>query len=232
MLIKKIACNHCYLKHFIFFLSLLMILITSIQKTTVQAGVQSLPDHSNHHSSLPFSSTITRGLSYAMLTLVMTNFVTQSQSLSPNNTFLSCPPNEKGLIPLGQENFTKCLQQNPSGKYVLVSPINFSNFSDEEKMHYPMYNITSPFKGALDTGDYYIADLYLNRTSISSLFGGIANSTFRVHFKNPYVIGTNHTAVLTAMARGHNTINMTVDHAVAMTICPPKNCYHSDLYPF
>ena len=192
-----------------------------MQTTTVQAGIQSLPDH---HASFPFSSTITRGLSYAMLTLAMTNFVAHSRPAYSNNALMSCPPNEQGLIPLGQENFTACLQHNPSGKYVLVSPINFSNFSDEEKMHYPMYNIASPFKGALDTGDHYIADLYLNRTGISALFGAIANSNFRVHFKNPYVIGTTHAAVLAAMARGHNTINMTVDHATAMTICPSKNC--------
>ena len=233
MLTKKIEYNRCCLKYFIFFLSFLTILITSIQTMTIQAGIQSLPDCSDHHSSLPFSSTITRGLNYAMLTLAMTNFVVHSQPSYSNNTLMSCPPNEKGLIPLGQENFTACLQQNPSGKYLLVSPINFSNFSDEEKMHYPMYNIASPFKGSLDTGDHYIADLYLNRTGISALFGGIANSNFRVHFKNPYVIGTNQTAVLAAMARDHNTINMTVDHATAMTICPPKNyCYSFPSFGF
>ena len=159
----------------------------------------------------------------------MTNFVTQSLPSYPNNQLMSCPPNKKGLIPLGQNNFTKCLQKNPSGHYLLVSPINFSNFSNAEKMHYPMYNFTSPFQGALDTGDHYIADLYLNRTGISALFGGIANSNFRVHFKNPYVMGTNHTAVLAAMARDHNTINMTVDHATAITVCPPNlNCTSYD----
>ena len=154
--------------------------------------------------------------------LAITNLITQSQSSYPNNKFTSCPPNEKGLIPLGQKNFTKCLQHNPLGDYILVNSINFSNFSDEEKRHYPMYNFSSPFTGALDTGDHHIADLYLNRTGMSALFGAIANSTFRVHFKNSYVMGTNHTAVLAAMARDHNTINMTVDHATAITICPPN----------
>ena len=222
MFTKKIEYNHSYFKYFIFFLSFLTILVVSIQTTTAQAGIQSLPDH---HSSFPFSSTITRNLSYAMLTLAMTNFVAHSQPSYSNNTLLSCPPNEKGLIPLGQENFTACLQHNPSGKYVLVSPINFSHFSDEEKMHYPMYNSSLPFRGALDTGDYYIADLYLNRTGVSALFGAIAHSNFRVYFKNPYVIGTTNAAVLAAMARGHNIINMTVDHATAITICPPPmNC--------
>ena len=79
MLTKKIGHNRCCLKYFIFSLSFLTILFVSMQTTTVQAGIQSLPDHSNHHSSLPFSSTITRGLSYAMLTLAMTNFVAHSQ---------------------------------------------------------------------------------------------------------------------------------------------------------
>ena len=203
MLIKKIACNCCCLKHFIFFLSLLTILVTSIQKTTVQAGVQSLVDHSYHQSSLPFYSTITRSFNYAMLMLSITNFVTQGFPVYPNNTLMSCSTNENGLIPLGQKNFTKCLQQHSSGNYILVNSINFSHFSDEEKRHYPMYNFSSPFTGTLDTGDHYIADLYLNRTGMSALFGGIANSTFRVYFKNPYVIGTNHTAVLAAMARDH-----------------------------
>ena len=223
MLTKKIGHNRCCLKYFIFSLSFLTILFVSMQTTTVQAGIQSLPDH---HASFPFSSTITRGLSYAMLTLAMTNFVAHSQPSYSNNTLMSCPPNEKGLIPLGQENFTACLQQNSSGNYLLVSPINFSNFSDEEKMHYPMYSSSLPFRGSLNTADHYIANLYLNRTGISALFGGIANSSFHVHFKNSYVIGTSYAAVLAAMARGHNTINMTVDHATAMTICPPKNyCY-------
>ena len=225
MLTKKIGCNRCCLKYFIFFLSLLTTLLISIQTTTVQADVQNLPHHSDHHTSLPFSLTIAHGFNYVMLMFAITNFVTQSQSSYPNNALLSCPTNEKGLIPLGQENFTECLQKNASGHYLLVSPINFSNFSNEEKMHYPMYNITSPFKGALDTGDHYIADLYLNRIGMSALFGAIANSNFHVHFKNPYVIGTNRTAVLAAMARGHNTINMTVDHATAITVCPPHiNC--------
>ena len=228
MLTKKIEYNHCCFKYFIFFLSLLTTFVVSIQTTPVQADAQSLPDHSNHHVSLPFFSAITHGLSYAMLTLAMTNFVAHSRPSYSNNTLMSCPPNEKGLIPLGQENFTACLQHNPSGKYVLVSPIHFSNFSDEEKIHYPMYNSSLPFRGTLDTGDYYIADLYLNRTVMSSLFGVIANSNFRVHFKNPYVISTRYTAVLAAIARGHNTINMTVDHATAITICPPHISCHSN----
>ena len=232
MLTKNIKFNRCCLKYFIFFLSLLTILVASIQTTTVQAGIQSLPDHSDYHASLPFSSTLTRGFSYAMLMFVITNLVTQSQSSSPMNKVISCPPNEKGLIPLGQKNFTKCLQHNPSGNYVLVSPIHFSNFSDEEKMLYPMYNVSLPFTGALDTGDHYIADLYLNRTGMSALFGTIANSNFRIHFKNPYVMGTNYTAVLAAMARDHNTINMTVDHATAITICSPNiRCYNNH-YPY
>ena len=167
-----------------------------------------------------------------MLMLAITNLVTQSQSSYPNNKFMSCLPNEKGLIPLGQENFTQCLQQNPSGKYVLVSPIHFSHFSDEEKMLYPMYNFSSPFTGALDTGDHYIADLYLNRIGMSALFGVIANSTFHIRFKNPYVMGTNHTAVLAAMARDHNTINMTVDHATAITICPPNMSCDNTHHPY
>ena len=79
MLTKKIGRNRCCFKYFIFFLSFLTILVVSIQTMTVQAGIQSLPNHSNHHSSLPFYSTITHGLSYAMLTLAMTNFVAHSQ---------------------------------------------------------------------------------------------------------------------------------------------------------
>ena len=110
-----------------------------------------------------------------------------------------------------------------------MSPINFSNFSDEEKMHYPMYSSSLPFRGSLNTADHYIANLYLNRTGISALFGAIANSNFHVHFKNSYVIGTSYTAVLAAMARGHNTINMTVDHATAITIYPPKNYLYSSM---
>ena len=137
MLTRKIEYNRCSLKYFIFFMLLLTTLVTSIQTTTIQAGVQNLPNHSDHHSSLSFSSTITRGLSYAMLTLVMTNFVTQSLPSYPNSQLMSCPPNKKGLIPLGQKNFTKCLQKNPSGHYLLVSPINFSNFSDAEKNALP-----------------------------------------------------------------------------------------------
>ena len=229
MLTKKIKYNRYCFKYFIFFMLLLMTLVASIQTTTIQAGVPSLSNHSDHHPSLPFFSTITRGFNYAMFIFAITNLVTQSQSSHTNNQLMSCPPNEKGLIPLGQENFTECLQQNSSGLYLLVSPINFSNFSDAEKMHYPMYNFTSPFQGALDTGNHYISDLYLNRTGISALFGAIANSNFHVQFKNPYVMGTNHTAVLAAMARGHNTINMTVDHATAITVCPPHiSCTRND----
>ena len=229
MLTKKNWHNYYYLKHFIFLLSFLAILVISIQKTTVQASV---PDHSDHHSSLPFSSTITRGFSYAMLTLAMINFVAHSLPSYSHNTLISCPSNEKGLIPLGQKNFTACLQQNSSGHYFLVSPIHFSNFSDEEKMLYPMYSFFSPFTGTLDTGNHYIADLYLNRTGISALFGTIANSTFHVRFKNPYVMGTNYTAVLAAMARDHNTINMTVDHATAITICAPHISCYNNHYPY
>ena len=222
MLLKKIRYNRYYLKYFIFFLLLLTLLVTSIQSTIAQTGVQNLSKVLGPHSSLPLSSTLTRGFVYAMLMLGITNLATQSQSSHINHKSISCPSNEKGLIPLGQKNFTKCLQHNPSGNYVLVSPIHFSNFSNEEKMHYPMYNFSSPFTGTLNTKNHYIADLYLNRTGMSALFGAVANSTFHVHFKNPYVMGTNHTAVLAAMARGHNTINMTVDHATAITVCPPN----------
>ena len=125
MFTKKFEHNCCCIKYFIFFLLFLTTIVASIQTTTIQAGVHSLPDH---YSSLPFSSTITRGFSYTMLMLAITNFVTQSVPTYPNNTLMSCLPNEKGRILLGQKNFTTCLQHNASGHYSLVSPINFSNF--------------------------------------------------------------------------------------------------------
>ena len=96
-------------------------------------------------------------------------------------------------------------------------------------MHYPMYNFSSPFTGTFNTEGHYIADLYLNRTGISALFGAIAHSNFRVNFTNPYVIGTNYTAVLAAMARNYNKISMIVDHATAITVCPPNiSCTSND----
>ena len=201
------------------FASLLLILTTisvSLHTMTVRAGMQ-WPD--NYFSRNSFTELV----GYGLMGLAM---VTTAQSLVPRQTAdpLPCLPEDDGRIPLGQDNFTLCLGQNALGRYVLVDSVNFSNFSLEDQMQYPLYNFSSPFRGELNTGPYHIADLYLNKIGLSGLFGAISGSTLNVNFKNPSVVGTNHSAVLAAMAYGDNTINMTTDRATVATICALDEC--------
>ena len=153
--------------------------------------------------------------------------VASAQNLLPRQTKedISCWPKKDGRIHLGQDNFPHCLECNASGRYVLVGSVNFSNFSLVNQMKYPLYNLFLLFRGGLDTGSYHISDFYLNRAGLAGLFSVISDSAlFNVHFKNPYVLGTNHTAVLAAMAYGDHTMNMTTDRAVAMSKCVPPDC--------
>ena len=216
MLDKNMNYDGCLVKRFAFLLLILTTIAMSLHTMTVRAGMQWVDNYFSRNS-------FTELVGYGLVGLTM---ATTAQSLLPHQTAdsLPCLPEDDGRIPLGQDNFTLCLGQNALGHYVLVDSVNFSNFSLEDQMKYPLYNFSSPFRGELNTGPYHIADLYLNKTGISGLFGAISGSTLNVHFKNSFVVGTNHSAVLAAMAYGDNTINMTTDRATVATICSPDDC--------
>ena len=116
-----------------------------------------------------------------------------------------CQPNVAGILSLGQNNFTQCLEQYQYGNFSLVDNIDFHLFSQMEKDKYPLYNDTTPFSGVLHMAPYHLKNFQITRSSTAAMFDVLHNARINANFTHANVVG-NRAALVAGKLSGHNII--------------------------
>ena len=129
-----------------------------------------------------------------------------------------CVANSDDIFYVGQNNFTRCLEQNPRGTFIFVERVNFTQFSEKEKNRYPLYNNSLPFSGSLTMFPYSFDHFNISRNGSAAMFRRLENATIRANLTYPDVTGgiTEGISVAASVAHsliGHNTLEVELDSA-------------------
>ena len=133
------------------------------------------------------------------------------------NSSSVCVPNSDYIFYVGQNNLTRCLEQNPQGTFIFVERVNFTQFSEDEKNKYPLYNNTVPFSGSLTMFPYSFDHFNITRSISAAMFFTIKNAVIRANLTRPDITAVNapigNAALVTIGSVGHNTLKIELDSA-------------------
>ena len=129
-----------------------------------------------------------------------------------------CVSNSDDIFYVGQNNLTRCLEQNPRGTFIFVERVNFTQFSEDEKNKYPMYNDSTPFSGSLTMFPYSFDHFNITRSGPAAMFSKIENANIRANLTHPDVIGGIVASSIAPTASGYNTLDIELDSASVRTV--------------
>ena len=209
-------------KHFFF---CIIILSTGLHVTSSKAeSVDCLPKTTSILSI--FAKAVVMGLMLGSQVQALAFPVSQKQIRSLNkrqeqgNSSI-CVPNNDHIFYVGQNNFTRCLEQHPRGTFIFVEHIDFTQFPEDEKEKYPLYNNTVPFSGSLTMFPYSFDHFNITRSTLASMFSKAKNAIIRANLTHPDIsiagelnTASYSTASLVAnVLDGHNTLEVELDSA-------------------
>ena len=96
-----------------------------------------------------------------------------------------CVSNSDDIFYVGQNNLTHCLEQHPRGTFIFVERVNFTQFSENEKEKYPLYNYSVPFSGSLTMFPYSFDHFNISRNESAAMFLNIENAIIRANLTYP-----------------------------------------------
>ena len=142
-----------------------------------------------------FAKTVVLGLVFCSQIQVLASPFSQKQKHSLNkrqkqqNNSSLCVPNSDDIFYVGQNNLTHCLEQNPQGTFIFVERVNFTQFPEEEKMKYPMYNDSVPFSGSLTMFPYSFDHFNIIRPVSAAMFFKVENATMGINLTHSNLKG-------------------------------------------
>ena len=127
----------------------------------------------------------------------------------------TCTTDANNRVYLGQNNLTRCLEQNNGAAFFFVENIDFSQLPLEEQNRFPLYSWQHPFSGNLTMPPFSLNNFNLMRKSnlYAAFFIAIANSTVHANFNNVNLQSRSPTGTLAFELHGHNTIILEIDSA-------------------
>ena len=127
----------------------------------------------------------------------------------------TCTPDANNRVYLGQNNLTRCLEQNNGAAFFFVENIDFSQLPLEEQNRFPLYPTSNPFSGNLTMPPFSLNNFNIMRKNNADVafFIAINNSIINANFSNANVQSENFAAILAVGIYGHNTILLAVDSA-------------------
>ena len=127
-----------------------------------------------------------------------------------------CVSNSDDIFYVGQNNLTRCLEQNPRGTFIFVERVNFTQFSENEKEKYPLYNHSVPFSGSLTMFPYSFDHFNISRDGSAAMFCCLENATIRANLTYPDVTCGSGLFIASSIVNslsGHNTLEVELDSA-------------------
>ena len=128
-----------------------------------------------------------------------------------------CVSNSDDIFYVGQDNFTRCLEQNPRGTFIFVERVNFTQFSEDEKNKYPVYNESVPFSGSLTMFPYSFDHFNITRLFRAAMFYYVENATIRANLTHSDITSISaifsQSALIAIQSMGLNTFEVEIDSA-------------------
>ena len=159
------------------------------------------------------------GLAFGSQLQVLASPFSQKQRHSLNkrqeqqNNSSVCVANSDDIFYVGQTNLTRCLEQHPQDTFIFVEHVNFTQFSEDEKNKYPLYNSTVPFSGSLTMFPYSFDHFNITRPALAAMFSRVENATMGVNFTHSDIQGALFAALVAIVTSGQNTIDVELDSA-------------------
>ena len=125
----------------------------------------------------------------------------------------TCTTDANNRVYLGQNNLTRCLEQNNGAAFFFVENIDFSQLPLEEQNQFPLYSESNPFSGNLTMPPFSLNNFNIQRMQETAFFIAIANSTVNANFSNVNIRSGNTAAILASRLYDHNIIIFEVDSA-------------------
>ena len=165
-----------------------------------------------------FAKAVVMGLAFGSQLQVLASPFSQKQRHSLNTRQEQqdsnvCVANSDDIFYVGQNNLTRCLEQHPQGTFIFVERVNFTQFSEDEKNKYPLYNNTVPFSGSLTMFPYSFDYFNIIRPVSAAMFSRVENVTMGVNFTHADLTGDLTAASVAIEASGQNTIDVELDSA-------------------
>ena len=217
---------HCrfFVKHLFF---CVMVLSIGIHATNSMAESSDRLSKTTSILSL-FAKAVVMGLAFGSQVQGLTSPFSQKQIHSLNkrqeqeNSSSVCAPNSDDIFYVGQDNFTRCLEQHSEGTFIFVERVNFTQFPNDEKNKYPLYNNTVPFSGSLTMFPYSFDHFNISRNGSAAMFSYLNHATIKANLTHLDVTGGlterfSYTASVASFAFGHNTIDIEIDSASVKT---------------
>ena len=125
----------------------------------------------------------------------------------------TCTPDTNNRVYLGQNNFTRCLEQNNGAEFIFVENINFSQLPSKEQDRFPLYSLSKPFSGNITMPPFSLDHFNITRNGYAAFFHALANSTINANFSNAEVTSITNAALLAIVFQDHNAIILEIDRA-------------------
>ena len=216
---------HCrlFVKHLFF---CVMVLSIGIHATnSVAESVDRLPKTTSILSM--FAKAVVLGLAFGSQVQVLASPSSQKQTHSLNKRqeqqgSNACVANSDDIFYVGQDNLTRCLEQHQRGTFIFIERVNFTQFTENEKEKYPLYNDSVPFSGSLTMFPYSFDHFNITRFKLggmitkseaAAMFFKVENATIRANLTYPDVTGDYFAALIAGDAFGENTIELELDSA-------------------
>ena len=116
----------------------------------------------------------------------------------------TCTPDTSNRVYLGQNNLTRCLEQNNGAAFFFVENIDFSQLPQAEQNKFPLYSANNPFSGHLTMPPFSLNNFNITRVGQAAFFDTLANSNIDANFSNAEVTGASNTALLAISLRENN----------------------------
>ena len=173
------------------------------------------------------AKTVVVGLAFGSIAQILVSSFPQKQKNSldkhqdlQENSHL-CVPSNDGIFYVGQHNLTRCLEQHPQGTFIFIERVNFTQFPENEKEKYPLYNYSVPFSGSLTMFPYSFDHFNITRFKLASMFSRAHNAIIRANLTYPRITSGEDCYSLYCLGAagvinflsGHNTIEMELDSA-------------------
>ena len=170
-----------------------------------------------------FAKTVVLGLAFGSQVQGLAYPFSQKYAHSLNkrqeqeNSSNVCAPDSDDIFYVGQNNLTHCLEQHPRGTFIFVERVNFTQFSENEKNKYPMYNESVPFSGSLTMFPYSFDHFNITRLFRAAMFYYVENATIRANLTHSDITSISaiysQSALIAIQARGLNTFEVEIDSA-------------------
>ena len=79
-------------------------------------------------------------------------------------------PDTNNCVYLGQNNLTRCLEQNNGAAFFFVENIDFSQLPLEEQNRFPLYSVSNPFSGNLTMPPFSLNNFNIDRMREAAFF--------------------------------------------------------------